>query len=83
VFVHTWIIAKTANMQLTEGLIKIDLQAWKDVANSWRTIEETVEKLSIVQKVTQEALKEVDDSPNSAFDFLNAPLNEDEESDIP
>lgn len=58
-----------------------NVESWKLVAQNWRTVEDTVVKLSIVQKVTQKALKEVKEKQSfvSARDFFNAPAGLDDD----
>ncbi|MDM5326793.1 hypothetical protein [Neobacillus sp. CF12] len=54
---------------------------WKIVAMNWRTVEDTVEKLSIVQKVTEMALHEIKIKGTlfTARDFINSPVDDDDD----
>jgi hypothetical protein len=63
----------------------MNVDVWKIVAKNWRTIEDTVEKLSIVQKVTQKAIQEIKEKGTlvSTRDFLNAPMGAYEDDDLP
>ncbi|WP_423410442.1 hypothetical protein AABM38_11160 [Heyndrickxia sp. MSNUG] len=63
----------------------MNIKAWEIVAKNWRTVEDTVEKLSIVQKVTKKAIFDIKDRGLlvSARDFLNAPAGIDEDDDLP
>lgn len=63
----------------------MNVHTWKIVAKNWRTVEDTVEKLSIVQKVTQKAIQEIKAKGTlvSTRDFINTPIGADKDDDLP
>lgn len=64
----------------------MNLNMWRTVALKWRTIDETVTPLSIVEEITLEAVKEIKDKGLivSPFDFLNSSSTEiDDDGDWP
>lgn len=52
----------------------MNVQVWKTVAAKWRTLEETVQPLSIVEEITIKAVKEIKDKGLllSAKEFLRS-----------
>jgi hypothetical protein len=68
-----------------KGRINLDLKLWKTVATNWRTVDLTVEKLSIVQKATKKALEEIKENGGliTAKKFLSATVTSEEDDDLP
>lgn len=64
---------------------KVNVKGWKIVAKNWRTIDGSVEKLSIVQKATKQALQEIKEKGLLVThrDYLRAPASADELDDLP
>lgn len=63
----------------------MNLNLWKSVANNWRELEDTVEKLSIVQKVTRKALAKVDKTGSVKSNIDNwddTPFDDDSDFEI-
>lgn len=58
-------------------------QVWKMVAKKWRTLEETVVPLSIVEEVTIQAVNEIKEAGliYSALDFLKSDNTDDDDDD--
>jgi hypothetical protein len=64
----------------------MNIQIWKTVAAKWRTLEETVQPLSIVEEVTIKAVKEIKEKGLliSAKKFLESgKIEGDDEGDWP
>jgi hypothetical protein len=63
----------------------MNVKGWKIVAENWRTIDGSVEKLSIVQIATKKALQEIKDKGLlvTQRDFLRASASADELADLP
>ena len=61
------------------------LNHWKVVAESWRKVDNSIEKLDIIQKMTQVAITNIsqDTSFVSRLDYLSAPMQEGEDEDLP
>lgn len=61
----------------------MNIQIWKTVAAKWRTLEESVEPLTIVEEVTLRALKEIKEKDllSSTKDFLKFGKIDDEDED--
>ncbi|MBM7660391.1 hypothetical protein JOC85_001158 [Bacillus mesophilus] len=64
----------------------MNVQVWKIVATKWRTLEETVQPLSIVEEITIKAVKEIKDKGllQSSLDYLKSGSSElDNDGDWP
>jgi hypothetical protein len=61
----------------------MNIEIWKNVASKWRTVEDTVQPLSIVEEITMKAAKEIKEKGLlvTALDYLTSDHGHDEEDE--
>lgn len=64
----------------------MDMDVWRMVADEWKSALKKMDKMELVGEAAISALEKIDpdaDTSRSALEFINAPIGEDEDLEIP